>query len=201
MLTLFHAPNSRSTSIVTLIDEMSIADRITIQEVTIPRQDGSGGCDPVNPHPEGKVPYLVDGGDHVRERGAIIAYLTDRFPESGLGRPVGDPQRGSFLSWLFYYQGVMEPVFILDWAKITHPALTATLRDIDAVAARLREALAQGPYLLGEKYSAVDLLVSSPFAWFPDMTPDDPLIRDWVARCQDRESVRRSQARDNSARG
>ena len=201
MLTLFHAPNSRSTSIVTLIDEMGIADRITIQEVTIPRQDGSGGRDPANPHPEGKVPYLIDGSDHVRERGAIIAYLTDRFPESRLGCPVGDPQRGAFLSWLFYYQGVMEPVFILDWARITHPALSASLRDINAVVARLRETLAQGPYLLGEDYSAVDLLVSSPFAWFPDMTPDDPLIRDWVARCQDRESVRRSQARENCALG
>lgn len=201
MLTLFHAPNSRSTSIVTLIHEMDIADRITVQEVTIPRQDGSGGRDPANPHPEGKVPYLIDGSDHVRERGAIIAYLTDRFPEAGLGRPVGDPLRGSFLSWLFYYQGVMEPVFILDWAKVSHPALSASLRDIDAVVARLRETLAQGPYLLGEKYSAVDLLVSSPFVWFPDMTPDDPLIRDWVARCQDRESVRRAQARDNAARG
>ena len=201
MLTLFHAPNSRSTSIVSLIDEMGIADRITIQEVTIPRQDGSGRRDPANPHPEGKVPYLIDDSDHVRERGAIIAYLTDRFPESGLGRPVGDPQRGTFLSWLFYYQGVMEPVFILDWAQITHPALSASLRDIDAVVARLREALAQGPYLLGEDYSAVDLLVSSPFAWFPNMTPDDPLIRDWVARCQDRDSVRRAQARDNMAAG
>lgn len=65
MLTLYHAPDSRSDTIVTLVRLMGIGDKVDIVEVTIPRQDGSGGRDPKNPHPEGKVPYLVDGGDHV----------------------------------------------------------------------------------------------------------------------------------------
>jgi len=69
MPTLYHAPQSRSTSILVLIEEMGIADRIDIREVTVARQDGNGGRDPRNPHPEGKVPYLTDGKDHVRERG------------------------------------------------------------------------------------------------------------------------------------
>ena len=86
MPTLYHAPDSRSDSIVTLIDLMGIRDRIDIVAVTIPRQDGSGGRDPRNPHPEGKVPYLVDQGGHVRERGAIITWLTD-FPKAVLAAP------------------------------------------------------------------------------------------------------------------
>ncbi|KKL64379.1 hypothetical protein LCGC14_2165610, partial [marine sediment metagenome] len=133
MPTLYHAPQSRSTSILVLIEEMGIADRIDIREVTVARQDGNGGRDPRNPHPEGKVPYLTDGKDHVRERGAIIAYLTDLFPGTALGRPVGHPQRGAFLSWLFYYQGVMEPVLVHGWAKIDHPILHTTFRDLEAV--------------------------------------------------------------------
>lgn len=198
MLTLYHAPRSRSTTITALIDEMGIRARVRTVAVTIPRQDGSGAPDPGNPHPEKKVPYLVNGEDHVRERGAIITYLTDMFPESGLGRPVGHPQRGRFLGWLFYYQGVMEPVMVLDWAKIDHPALRATFRDARAVADRLSEALADGPWLLGPDYSAVDLLLSSPFVWFPDMTPDDPAIRDWVARCAARPGVVAARERDEA---
>ncbi|WP_366465751.1 hypothetical protein [Paracoccus methylarcula] len=89
MPTLYHAPNSRSTGIVQLIEEMGLTDQVDIVSVTIPRQDGSGSRDPRNPHPEGKVPYLVNESDYIRERGAIIAYLTDMFPESGLGRSVG----------------------------------------------------------------------------------------------------------------
>ncbi|MFW8637584.1 glutathione S-transferase family protein [Cribrihabitans pelagius] len=198
MLTLYHAANSRSTSILALIEEMGLADRIDVIGVTVARQDGSGGPDPRNPHPEKKVPYLTDGNDHVRERGAIAAFLTDKFPEAGLGRPAGHPQRGAFLSWLFYYQGVMEPVLVLDWAKIDHPILHATFRDLDAVFARLSEALDGQPYLLGEDYSAADLLLSSPFHWLPDAMPEHPSVQAWIRRCADRPALKAAIDRERS---
>ena len=189
MLTFYHAPNSRSTSVMVLLHELGVTDQVKTVTVDIPRQDGSGGRDPANPHPEGKVPYLTDGNDHIRERGAVILYLTDRFPQAGLGRSVGHPQRGEYLSWLFWYQGVFEPVTILSWAGLSHPAITASLRDYDTAIQRLDEVLTRQPYLVGEDYSAVDLLCAGPFAWFGDQMPATPAIRDWVARCQDREAV------------
>ena len=195
MLTFYHAPNSRSTSIRQLILELGVADKVKAVEVTIPRQDGSGARDPKNPHPEGKVPYLTDGEDHVRERAAIILYLTDRFPEAGLGRPVGDAQRGRYLSWLIWYQGVLEPVTILNWAKLDHPAVKASLRDYDTALQRLDEVLGRQPYLLGDDFSAADLLCAGPFAWFGDQMPATPAIRDWVARCMDRPAVRETAER------
>lgn len=199
MPTLYHAPNSRSTSILLLIEEMGITDRIDVVDVTIPRQDGSGGPDARNPHPEKKVPYLIDGGDHVRERGAIVAYLTDKFPEAGLGRPAGHPQRGQFLSWLFYYQGVMEPVLVLDWAGIEHPALHATFRDLKAVVACLADTLKHQPYLMGQDYSAVDLLLSSPFQWLPDAAPDVPCIQAWTRRCAERPAMAAVRRRESAS--
>lgn len=190
MLTLYHSPNSRSTSVVQLLHELGATDRVEVKTVTIPRQDGSGARDPANPHPEGKVPYLVGDSDHVRERGAIILYLTDMFPEAGLAPLPGDPQRGEYLSWLFWYQGVLEPVVILSWAKIEHPMIHASLRDYDTAIQRMDEVLSRQPYLLGERFSAADLLCAGPFAWFGDQLVLTPAIRDWVARCQDRDSVR-----------
>ncbi len=183
---LYHAPNSRSDTIVTLV-RMLGAD-VEIREVTIPRQDGTGAPDPANPHPEKKVPYLVDGAEALRERGAIALYLTDAYPEAGLGPRPGEPGRGAYLSWLFYYQGIMEPVLILDAAKISHPMLTASLRDVATMTARLSEALADKPWLVGDRFTAADMICSSPFVWLPDMMPDDPAVRDWVARCADRVS-------------
>jgi glutathione S-transferase len=195
---LYHAPMSRSSGIVTLIDELGAG--VEIREVSIPRQDGSGGPDPANPHPEKKVPYLVDGAETVRERGAITLYLTDKYPEAGLGPIEGEPGRGAYLSWLFYYQGVMEPLLILHAAGLSHPAIAASLRDMDAMLARLTEALEKGPWLLGEQYSAADLLCSSPFQWFSGLLPDNPKIQDWVARCADRPAVARTAERDAAAR-
>ena len=199
MPTLYHAPNSRSTSILALIEEMGIADRIDVAEVSVSRQDGSGGPDPRNPHPEKKVPYLVDGDDCVRERGAIVAFLTDLFPEAGLGRPVGHPQRGAFLSWLFYYQGVMEPVLVLDWAQVDHPVLYTTFRDLDAMLSHLSDTLNGQPYLLGEDYSAVDLLLASPFQWLPEAAPKQPSVRAWIERCADRPILRSTTERERAA--
>lgn len=190
MLTFYHSPKSRSTSVKQLILELGITDQIRIIEVTIPRQDGSGVRDPANPHPEGKVPYLTDGEDWIRERAAIILYLTDRFPQAGLGRAIGHPERGRYLSWLTWYQGVFEPVVILGLAKVTHPAVGASLRDYDTALARLEEALVAQPYLLGQEYSAADLLCAAALAWFGDKLPATPAVKAWVARCMDRPAVR-----------
>ncbi|MCR9280309.1 MAG: glutathione S-transferase family protein [Rhodobacteraceae bacterium] len=197
MMTLYHSPNSRSSAIVTLIEELG-AD-VEVKEVTVRRQDGSGGPDASNPHPEKKVPYLVDGAEGIRERGAITLYLTDKFPEAGLGPIEGQPGRGEYLSWLFYYQGVMEPVIILKFAQFTHPAVEASLRDFDTMVARLAETLEKQPYLLGETYSAVDLLCSGPFLWLPDMLPDNEAIRDWVKRCSERPATVRTLERERQA--
>ncbi|WBU64113.1 glutathione S-transferase family protein [Paracoccus aerodenitrificans] len=190
MLTLYHAPKSRSTAVVQLLHELNVTDQVSIKTVTIPRPDGSGVSDPGNPHPEGKVPYLTDGEDFIRERAAIFLYLTDRFPSAGMGRPVGDPMRGRYLSWLVWYQGVLETTAILAWEKIDSAAVKDSLRDYDTALQRLDEVLSKQPYLLGAEFSAADLLCASPFAWFPDTMKTPPSVSEWVNRCQDRDSVR-----------
>lgn len=199
MLTLFHAPQSRSSRLVTLIDEMGIADKIDIQKVTIVRQDGSGARDPSNPHPEGKVPALLHDGTLITESAAIILYLTTLFPDTGLAPKLGDAAYGAYISWLFWYGSVLEPVRITSMAGLSHPFLTRTFRGEAEVTARLAQALENQPYLLGDTYSAADLLVQSPYAFFKGSTPDVPAIVDWVARCQARPSVARTNAADAAA--
>ena len=198
MITLYHAPQSRSSRLVTLIDELQAPVEIKTVQIRRLGQETSGP-DPKNPHPEGKVPFLTDGDSQIRESAAIILYLTDKFPQAGLGPLPGDAKRGEYLSWLFWYQGVVEPLLICRYTGLTHPAFTSSWRDETAMADRLSEALSKGPYLLGEHYSAADLLLHSPFAWMPAATPDRPEIHDWVARCAARPSLARTQAHDAEA--
>jgi glutathione S-transferase len=183
MLTLFHAPRTRSTRILALIAAMGIEDWVEVREVSVPRVDGTGRRDPANPHPEGKVPLLVHDGVAIWESAAIMLHLTDLFPDAGLGVPPGDPLRGRYLSWLSWYAGVMEPVMILDAAGLSHPYLEGSLRGLPEVRARLAAALAEAPWLVGGRYTAADLLVSSPFLWFEGLDPGPARVADWIARC------------------
>ena len=198
MLTLFHAPNSRSTSILALIKEMRIEDRIAIHEVTIRRPDGSGARDPSNPHPDGKVPCLQDdNGDVIYERAAVMLYLTDRFPAAGLGPRIGDAKRGAYLSWLTHYQGVIEPLVMLRWAGIEDATLTYMFGSFEDAVSHIDAALAQGPWLLGDAFSAADLLIAGLFT-FARIEPEQSPVRDWIRRCADRPAEKAAWSEDNA---
>ncbi|UYW28972.1 glutathione S-transferase family protein [Methylorubrum extorquens] len=188
MITLFHAPQSRSTRIVALLKDLDALDAVRIETVTIPRMDGSGARDPRNPHPEGKVPLLDHDGVLVRESSAIIQYLAELFPKAGVGIPAGHPQRGAYLGWLAWYAGVVEPVLTLEAIGLDHPAIARTFRTSADIKVRLAETLKDRPFLLGEHFSAADLLLHSPYAWFAK--PGEPTIDAWVDRCMDRPGAR-----------
>ena len=196
MLTLIHAPNSRSTRILMLIDEMGIWDKIEIRPVSIVYRDGSGAADAGNPHPEGKVPVLIHDGTMITESGAIMLYLTALFPDSGLAPKPGTALCGAFLTWLFWYQGVMEPVMMCASMGIAHPGLQRNFRGLAEIEARLHEALQKGSWLCGDSYTAADLICASSYGFFPQFLPEDALIKDWAARCLARPGLARAKEYD-----
>lgn len=191
MLTFYHSPLSRSSTVAIALAEMEITDRVETRIVSVARNDGSGGPDPDNPHPEGKVPVLVHDGVMVWERPAILTYLSDLFPAAPAICPVGHPERGRFLSWLAWYGDVLEPVLLLQAAGFEHPIITGSLRTMTEVTARLETALSDGrPYLLESGFTVVDLLLQSPFAWLPDALPEVESIREWSKRVDERPHVK-----------
>lgn len=184
MITLYFSPQSRATNVLSLLRLMGQEEAVTIEIVQIQRQDGQGGQDPRNPHPEGKVPVLQTEQGLIREQGAIMLWLTDHF-DHALGRNLNDPNRGSYLSWLSYYGSVIEPAMYLGFLELgDNPMIYSWCRDTNAVVANLEAALSARPFVVDDRISAADLLISAPYSWFPDFMPDSSLVRDWVARCQ-----------------
>jgi glutathione S-transferase len=193
MLTLYHAPQSRSSRFVWLLEELG--EPYEIVPVSIRRPDGSGGADPRNPHPDKKVPALVHDRALVTESAAICLYLSDAFPEAKLGPAVGDPQRAAYLTWLAWYPGVVEPAVV---AKATGAAeKDATLQRLyDEMCARLASALENGPYLLGDRFSTADVLVASVFHWNRQMMPPSPVFDAYVKRIGERPALQRALQKD-----
>ncbi len=187
MLTFYHAPMSRSGRVHWLLRELDVPFETV--RCDIPRQDGSGARDPRNPHPDGKVPALAHDGALITESAAILLYLTDLFPDRQLGIATGEQGRGAYLTWLLWYGAVVEPVYILDVLGVAdHPVAQASFRGRDAVAARLIAALDGREWLMGDRFTAADILLCSPYLYFPDATPDHPAARDWIRRCTAREA-------------
>lgn len=196
MLTLYHAPHSRSSLVLILLHAMGALDRVALQVVDIPRRDGSGARDPLNPHPEGKVPVLVHNGEIIRETNAIMVFLTDFF-DSPMGRRIGEPGRGDYLSVMAWYGNVVEPALLAHVAEVAdHPAMRSTFRGLPEVGEALSARLRDGPWLMGAQFSAADILVSAPFLLMPDVFPDLPGVRDWAARCADHPSLRWADVHD-----
>ena len=183
MIKLYHSPNSRSTSVLSLLRLMDKETDVKIETVHIKRNGGLGQLDPQNPHPEGKVPLLEVDGHFIRECGAIMLWLTDHF-DSSLGRGPDNTARGEYLSWLFYYGNVVEPILYLTFLDIADNAMIHEwCRDQSTMFATIETALSKHAFLVDDEFSAADLLVSAPFQWFPDMIPEQGLVREWFERC------------------
>ena len=196
MITLFHAPKSRSSRIIFLLEELQTP--YEIRQVTIRRRDGSGALDAANPHPHGKVPVISDDGTVVFESPAIALYLTDQYPKNHLGPRVGESQRGAYLTWLSYYSGVLEPAFVSKFMNHEVPRGTAGWVAVGEAMPVVLAALERKPYLLGEQFSAADILYGTTFALFGQspLLPKSPVIEQYVQRIVSRPAFARAQARD-----
>jgi len=196
MITLFHRPKTRSSRFIFLLEELEAPYEIRI--VTTRTRDGTGAPDPANPHPHGKVPAISDDGTVVFESPAIALYLTDKFPKNRLGPLPGESGRGAYLSWLSYYTGVLEPAFMSKFMNVDVPRVMAGWVCVEEAMPVVLKLLAASPYLLGERFSAADVLYGTMFAMFASspLLPKSPLVDDYVKRIVQRPAFARAQAHD-----
>ncbi|HVY45215.1 MAG TPA: glutathione S-transferase, partial [Minicystis sp.] len=155
MIKLYHAPQSRSSRFIWLLEEIGAPYEIEI--VSIRRRDGSGHAEGaayrrIQPH--GKVPAIVHDGAVVFESAAIALYLSDAFPAARVGPQVGEPGRAAFVTWLAYYAGVMEPAFVGKALGFTTTNSTTGWAPTEEILAYVTAGLERGPYLLGDAFSS-----------------------------------------------
>ena len=191
MITLYHSPQTRSASMLWLLEELDVPYQTKI--VDFRRADGTGARDAANPHPHGKVPALVDGDETVFEGSAIALYLTDKYRKKKLGPAVGDPLRGEYLSWLAYRPGVMEPALICRRFDIKHVYGAMGWAPADEVEAVLHQRLEARNYFLGDEFSALDILIGGAlhFMMMAKMVKESSVMKSYAARVIDRPAYRK----------
>lgn len=195
-LTLFHSPNTRSSGTLALLEELGAPYTLHVLNMQANEQRAPAYL-AINPL--GKVPALLHGDALVTEQVAIYLYLADLFPEAGLAPPIGDAARGPYLRWMVYYAACFEPA-VVDRAMQREPGRLAMspYGTFDSMFDALATQLAVGPYMLGERFSAADVLWGTALGWTTQfkLVPETPVIADYVARIAARPAQQRARAKD-----
>lgn len=152
-------------------------------------------------HPLGQLPCLeLDDGSTMFETVAICQYLAEQAPDSGLFVPPGDPRRGLYLTFMVYGLGSVEPAAIAAYEaeqRGDEAKLKSMLQRIEEVVAVYATQLGDKPWLLGDDFTAVDVLAGSTLNWLKmnkRYTPQGALAG-YVERFLSRPAIKQMTAR------
>jgi glutathione S-transferase len=195
-LTFYHSPNTRSSGALVLLEELGADYELRVINMKAGEQRAPAYL-AVNPM--GKVPAVMHGDALVTEQVAIFLYLADLFPRAQLAPALDDPLRGPYLRWLVYYAAAFEPA-IVDRAmeREQAPLAMSPYGDYETMLRTLTDRLAQGRFILGERFSAADILWGTALGWTTmfKLVPETPVLLEYVARINARPSVAQVKARD-----
>jgi glutathione S-transferase len=196
-LTLYHIAPSRSSVALWMLEE--IGEPYDIHLLSMKR---GANREPayLAVNPMGKVPALRHRDVVVTECAAICTYLADAFPKAGLNIPLDHPQRGPYLKWLFFGPSVLECAIIDRAMPRAGEARPSALGygDFDTTMNVVAKAVTPGPFLMGDKFTAADVIIGSGLRWGTmfKMIPERKEFSDYIARFADRPAAKRAQAKD-----
>jgi glutathione S-transferase len=196
-LTLYHGAPSRSSIALWMLEE--VGEPYDVHLVSFAKGENLAP-DYLAINPMGKVPALRHGDAIVTEVAATCTYLADEFPAAKLNVPVGAPQRGAYLKWLFFGPSCIEPAVIDRAAPRKEDARRAMLGygDFDTTMNVVAKAVAKGPYIMGEQFTAADVVIGAQIRWgmMFKMIPERPEFTEYAGRLGERPAAKRAEAKD-----
>lgn len=147
-------------------------------------------------NPTGKVPFLEEADARIFESGAIVIYLADRYGAGVLAPRLDDAERAAYLQWIFFTQLNLEgPVarlfanrtFLRDRPGAAERAQEAQA-EAQAKAALLEAHLATHAHLVGDRFTAADIMLGSTLFWMDRSQGLDglPALRAYFERLRER---------------
>ncbi|TAL38359.1 glutathione S-transferase family protein [Phenylobacterium sp.] len=190
-ITLYHSPASRAFTAYWMLEEIGAAFDVRIVDI---RKGEQKDPEYLKLNPAGKVPTLTDGDVVVSENPAIAIYLADRYSYGTLAPKIDDPDRGAYLKWMVYSTAVVDPVAYLHEQSIDLPGFGPGFGTFDDMVGVLSMALKGRNWLLGERFSAADVVLGGTISQliYRKVLPDDPVLSDYNGRLTRREAYHRA---------
>ena len=179
---LYHMPQTRGGTTLWMDEELGGVCELKL----INLRKGEGRTPQfLRINPMGKLPALLHRAATVTEAAAICAYLADSFPAAELAPALSDAKRGVYYRWMFFAPSCIEPMMLDRLGKVTRENATAAGHgDYERVMSAIEQALSNGPWILGDKFSAADVIMASTlnFATMFGAIPKEGRIKDYVER-------------------
>jgi glutathione S-transferase len=190
-ITLYHSPASRAFTAYWMLEELGVPFDVRTVDIRKGEQKLPAY---LSLNPAGKVPTLTDGEVVVSENPAIAIYLADRYGYGTLAPRIDDPDRGAYLKWMVYSSAVVDPVASLHEQKIDLPGFNFSFGAFDDMVQVLSGVLKDRDYLLGERFSAADVVLGGTLSrlLYQRVLPEEPVLLDYNGRLTAREAFHRA---------
>lgn len=193
---LFYWPKTRAFRALWMLEEMRLPYELAFVNIRAGAQNDSAFS---RVNPMSKLPALEDGLVRVAESGAVLLYLADRYPQARLGVPLADPARGRFLQWMFFTGSCLEPAMAERMTGAEGNTVSFGWGDLGRVEHAIESALEEGQWLLGEQFTAADLLLASTLqiGFLARLIEPQGVLFDYVERAVARDGYERAAAIDH----
>lgn len=201
MLKFYHAPWSRSSNVLWLMEELGVP--YEIEQVDI-RQQGGVPESYRAIQPNKKVPAISHDGVIITERAAITIYLADTFPQAGLAPKVGDKDRAAYLTWLVYADSIFDPAVAAHAQGWKYEGNNFSFGTYDDLVANLERRLSQSEFIAGDRFTAADVQLAGSMGYVTQQKwlPEKPAFKAYLERTTTRPAAKRSAEMDmEMARG
>lgn len=189
---VFWAPQTRSTRTVWMVEEAGIDYDMELVDIRSPDRHDSDEF--LAASPMGKVPAIVDGDAAMSESAAICIYVADRYCSGLLAPAIDEPSRGKYLYWTLYTPAVVEPAMSEKFNKVEANPGRSGWGDFDLMIKTFDEGLAGKEWILGEQFSAADVMLGSSavFMRMFEMLPETEHIDAYADRCMARPAFQKA---------
>jgi len=140
-------------------------------------QDAQHSAEYLHLNPNGRIPVLLDGDLVLFEAAAITLHVADQHPEAGLAPPLGTTERAQFYKWMIHLTNTPQAEYRAWFYPAQHVADPAAEDSVKKAAGKrledmfdvIAQQLGNGPWLLGERFSAADLFLLMLVRWGREM--------------------------------
>jgi glutathione S-transferase len=193
---LFWCPQTRAIRVLWMMEELGVDYELAVTDVRA--EDDPNRAELLTASPMGKVPALVDGDVRMAESAAICLYLADRYAAGTLAPALDSANRGMFLYWIMYVPAVVEPAMAEKFSGQEPNRQSHGWGDFDTMVSTLEKALDGKDWLVGNRFSAADVMVGSTCYFLKKfgIMPESEVLESYTARCTKRPAFAKALAAD-----